>query len=104
MTEQELFERSLWLDIAAKVPDLLDDLEGVAHLVDRFVGQYLPVLLRVTKQEDRDHAWLAFWNYLVAPRTNRKPCSLSSRMADLLIAEFQSVLSGPDYSPSPQAQ
>ena len=95
MTEEEILERSFWLDIATKLPDLRDDLEGLEHLVDRFVGQYLPVLLRVTRKEDIDHAWLAFWNYLVAPRTNRKPCSLSSKTADLLIAEFQNVLTGP---------
>ncbi|PKB72554.1 MAG: hypothetical protein BZY75_06255 [SAR202 cluster bacterium Io17-Chloro-G7] len=93
MTENQLFDHPFWMNIAAKLPDLSDDLEGVEHLVYRFVDQYLPVLLRVTRQEDIDHAWLAFWSYLVAPRTHRKPCYLSSWTADLLIAEFQSVLS-----------
>ena len=96
MTEEELQERTFWLNIAANVPEILDELEGVAHLVDRFVGQYLPVLRRVSRKEDIDHAWLAFYSYVVAPSTNRKPCSLSSRTADLLIAEFQSVLSRPN--------
>ncbi len=93
MSENELLDQPFWMDIATKLPELADDIEGLEHLVERFVGQYLPVLLRVTKQEDRDHAWLAFWSYLVAPRTHRKPCYLSSRTADLLIAEFQTVLS-----------
>ena len=44
-------------------------------------------------KEERDHVWLAFWNYLVAPRTSRKPFGLSSQTADLLIAEFQGALS-----------
>ena len=104
MTEKQLFDPSFWLSVATKLPGLLDDSEGLNHVVDRFVGQYLPVLLRVTRQDDTDHAWLAFWSYLVAPRTNRKPCVLSSRSADLLIAEFQSVLSGPGQRPSSQDQ
>ena len=52
MTEEELFDQTYWVNLAAKIPDLVDDEEGVAHLVDRFVGQYLPVLLRVTRKED----------------------------------------------------
>lgn len=93
MTEEELFDPTFWLNIATNVPEVSNDLEGVEHLVDRFVGQYLPVLLRVSKKEEIDHAWLAYWNYIVAPRTNRKPGSLSGRTADLLITEFQRVLS-----------
>ena len=95
LTEKELFDQSFWVNIATNLPELSNDPEGAEHLVDRFVGQYLPVLLRVTRKEDSDHAWLAFWSYLVAPRTNRKPCSLSSQAADLLIAEFQSALTEP---------
>ena len=95
MTENEDKERSFWFNIATNLPDLSKNFEGVEHLVDRFVGQYLPVLPRVSRREDVDHAWLTFWNYLVAPRTNRNPCSLSGQTADLLIAKFQNVLSGP---------
>ena len=95
MDEEELLDQSFWVSIAVKVPELLDDPEGAEHVVDRFVGQYLPTLLR-TRAEDIDHVWLAFWNYLVAPRTSRKPVGLSSRVADLLIAEFQSALPRPD--------
>ena len=93
MTEQELFDQSFWVNIATKIPELLNDPEGAEHLVDRFVAQYLPVLLRSRMEEERDHVWLAFWHYLVAPRTSRKPFGLSSRTADFLIAEFQGALS-----------
>jgi len=87
---------SFLVTVAAKLPELSSDAEGVEHLVGRFVGQYLPVLLRARSKEDSDHAWLAFWSYLVAPRTNRKPFGLSSRTADLLIAEFQAALAEPN--------
>ena len=93
--EKELFEQSFWVSVAMKVPELLNDPEGVEHIVARFVGQYLPVLLRARVKRDIDHVWLAFWSYLVAPRTSRKPFGLSSGTADLLIAEFQGALSRP---------
>ena len=93
MTEDELFNQSFWMNLATGALEISSDLEGLEHLVERFVGQYLPVLLKVSNKDDFDHAWLAYWNYLVAPRTNRKPGSLSSRAADNLIAEFQSVFS-----------
>ncbi len=89
----DLFDQSFWLEISKNLPELVSDVDGAEHLVDRFVGQYLPVLLRASSKEDSGHAWLAFWHFLVAPRTSRKPFGLSSRMADLLIAEFQSALS-----------
>ncbi|PKB68888.1 MAG: hypothetical protein BZY81_00345 [SAR202 cluster bacterium Io17-Chloro-G4] len=95
MTEEDVFDLTYWMKIATNIPEISNDLEGVEHLVGRFVGQYLPVLLRVTNKEAQDHAWLAFWSYAVAPSTNRKPCNLSSRTADLLIAEFQKVLPEP---------
>ncbi len=93
LTDKELFDQSFWVNIATNLPELLTAPEGVERLVYRFVGQYLPVLLRTRTQEERDHVWLAFWHYLVAPRTSRKPFGLSSRTADLLIAEFQGALS-----------
>jgi len=91
--KDDLFDQSFWLEISKKLPEPMSDVEGVEHLVDRFVGQYLPVLLKARSKEDSEHAWLAFWNYLVAPRTSRKPFGLSRRAADLLIAEFQRALS-----------
>ena len=93
--KDDLFDQSSWLEISKKLPELVSDLDGAEHLVDRFVGQYLPVLLRARSKDHSDHAWLAFWSYLVAPRTSRKPFGLSSRAADLLIAEFQRALSEP---------
>ena len=96
MDEEEFFHQSFWVSIAMKVPELLNDPEGVEHLVDRFVGQYLPVLLRTRGERDIDKVWLAFWSYLVAPSTSRKPFGLTGRTADLLIAEFQGALSRPD--------
>ena len=92
MNEEELLDQSFWLAIAMKLPELLDDPEGTEHLVDRFTGQYLQVLLRTGGNENIDHVWLAFWHYLVAPRTRRKPFGLTGRTADLLITEFQSAL------------
>ena len=94
MNEEDLFDQNFWVGVAMKLPELLNDPEGTEQLVDRFVGQYLPALLRSRGEEQIDHVWLALWNYLVAPHTNRKPFGLSSRTADLLIAEFQGALSG----------
>ena len=93
LTDNELFDEPFWVNIATNSPELASHPEGVERLVSRFVGQYLPVLLRTRTEEDSDRVWLAFWNYLVAPATSRKPFGLSSRAADLLIAEFQSALS-----------
>ena len=92
-TEKELLDQSFWVNIATNLPELSNDPEGAEHLVDRFVAQYLPILLRSRVEEEKDHVWLAFWHYLVAPRTSRKPFVLSSRPADLLIAQFQGALS-----------
>ena len=95
MNEEELFDQSFWLSIAMNLPQLQNDPEGAEHLVERFVGQYLPVLLRPSGPQGTDHVWLAFWHYLVAPSTKRKPFGLSSGAADLVIVEFQNALSGP---------
>jgi len=101
MTGEEPFDQSFWADIATKLPSLLNDREGVEQLVDRFVQQYLPVLLRSRTKDASDHAWLAFWSYLVAPATRRKPFGLSHRTADDLIAEFQRVLDSYAQPPGP---
>ena len=95
MDEEELSDQSFWVSIALKLPELQEDPVGSEFVVDRFVGQYLPALLRTRSQQGKDHVWLAFWNYLVAPRSSRKPFGLTSRTADLLIAEFQSALPRP---------
>lgn len=91
--------QSLWLDIAVTLPELATDPEGAAHLVERFEGQYLPVLARAGSMEARERAWLAFWSYVVAPRTGRKPFTLSSRNADCLIGKFRQALEAQGQSP-----
>ena len=69
LIDKELFDQSFWVRIATKLPELSSDVEGVEHLVDRFIGQYLPVLLSAGSKEDHGHVWLAFWSYLFAPST-----------------------------------
>ena len=93
MADAKLFEQSFWEDIARSSPELTDNPEGLELLAYRFAGQYLPALLRTRTQEDRDRVWLAFWSYLVAGATMRKPFGLSNREADRLIADFQNALS-----------
>ena len=100
MNEEELSDQSFWLGIAMKVPELLADPEGTEHLVDRFVGQYLQVLIGARGQQNIERVWLAYWHYLVAPRTRRKPFCLSGRAADLLITEFQNALANNDRQAS----
>ena len=92
MTEKELFDQSFWVKIAINLPELLDNPEGVEQLVDRFAGQYLPVLLRSRAKDDSDRVWLAFWSYLIAPPTRRKLFGLSHHTADRLIADFERAL------------
>ena len=95
MDEEELFDQPFWVSIALKLPELQEDPVGAEFLVDRSVGQYLPALLSTRGQQGIDQVWLAFWQYLDAPRSSRKPFGLTSGTADLLIAEFQSTLSRP---------
>ena len=95
MDEEQLLDHSFWVGVASKLPDLANDPEGTDHLVERYVAQYLPAHLRSKTQQDIDRVWLAFWHYLVAPRTNRKPFGLSSKTADQLITELQAALSQP---------
>lgn len=93
MTEEDLSDQSFWVKIAIKLPELIDNPEGVEQLVDRFAGQYLPVLLRTRAKEDSDRVWLAYWSYLIAPPTRRKLFGLSQHAADRLIADFERALS-----------
>ncbi len=96
---EEEINQSFWLDVAVTLPELAADPEGAAHLVERFVGQYLPALVRAASPEARERAWLAFWSYVVAPRTGRKPFTLSSRNADCLIGKFRRILETYGQSP-----
>lgn len=88
-------DQSFWEEIARNSPELVDNPEGVEHLAYRFVGQYLPVLLGARNKEASDHVWLAYWNYLTARQSGRKPFGLSQQAADQLITEFQKALSKP---------
>ena len=87
-----MLDQSVWEEIARSSPELVDNPEGAEHLAYRFVGQYLPALLRARTKGDSDQVWLAFWSYLIARASGRKPFGLSQRAADRLIAEFQKAL------------
>lgn len=89
------FGQSFWEEIARNLPELVDNPEGAEHLAYRFVGQYLPVLLGAKTKVSNDHVWLAYWSYLTARRSKRKPFGLSQQAADRLITEFQKSLSEP---------
>ena len=95
MADADPFDQSFWEDIARNSPELVDNPDGLELLAYRFAGQYLPALLRTRTKEDSDRVWLAFWSYLVAPSSGRKPFGLSNREADRLIADFQNALSEP---------
>lgn len=96
--ENKFSDQSFWLEICNKLPEVARELDGLERLVERLLGQYLPALSRARAPADADRVWLAFWHYLVAPRSSRKPFGLSSKAADLLIAEFQKALSELDPS------
>ena len=85
MRDRDLFDQSIWEEIARSLPELADDPERAEHLAYSFVGQYLPALLRVRTKEDSDDVWLAFWSYLVARGNQRKPFDLSQRSSDRVL-------------------
>ena len=91
-TKDSLFDHDFWVDLAARSPELADNPEGADHLVLRYLRQYLPALLRSKTQEDRERVWLAFWSYLVARASWKKPFGLSHHGSDDLIARFQEAL------------
>ena len=92
MENDEIPGSSLWEAIANRHPEFSGNPEGAAHVAYRFEGQYLPALSKARTQEESERVWLAFWSYLTAPLTRRKPFGLSSRAADRLIAEYQEAL------------
>ena len=92
MSGGNLLDKSFWEEIARDLPELVDNPEGTAHLASLFAGKYLPALLRAGTAEARERVWLAFWSYLIARPTRRKPTSLSQKAADRLIADFQNAL------------
>ena len=95
MGDTDQFDQSFWEEIARSSPELVDNPEGAEHLAYRFVGQYLPALLGARTKENSDFVWLAFWSYLIARRSRRKPFGLSQPAAEGLIAAFQKALSEP---------
>lgn len=95
MGDIDQFDQSFWEEIARSSPELVDNPEGAEHLAYRFVGPYFPALLRARTKENSDHVWLAFWSYLIARRSRRKPFGLSQQVADGLIAAFQKALPEP---------
>ena len=95
VADADLLDQLFWEDIARNSPELVDNPDGLERVVYRFVGQYLPALLKTRTKEDGDQVWLAFWSYLVAPASGRKPFGLSNRAADNLIADFQNALREP---------
>ena len=83
---------AFWEEIAGRSTELEDNLQGSSHLALRFVGQYLPILLRTKNHEERERVWFSFWSYLVARETDRKPFGLSQGAADEIIVQFKAAL------------
>jgi hypothetical protein len=91
---RDLFDRGFWEAITRGSLALRDNPEGVEHLVYRFLGKYLPNLVSARTEEDRGRVWLAFWSYLIARASWKKPFGLSQEAADELIAQFKIALGG----------
>jgi hypothetical protein len=83
---------AFWVEIAIRSPELEENPEGAAHLAFRFAGKYLPIVLGTKDHEARERVWLAFWSYLTARETSRKPFGLSSDAADEIIGHFRAAL------------
>ena len=87
-----LFDHDFWVELASRSTELADNPEGADRVVLRYLGQYLPALLKSRTHEDRERVWLAFWSYLIARASRKKPFGLSHRAADELIARFREAL------------
>jgi hypothetical protein len=87
-----LLDETFWVEIAIRSPELEENPEGAAHLAFRFAGKYLPIVLGAKDNEERERVWLAFWSYLIARETSRKPFGLSSDAADEIIGQFRAAL------------
>lgn len=85
-------DEAFWEEIAARSPELEENPEGAAHLAFRFAGKYLPIVLGTKDNEERERVWFAFWSYLIARETSRKPFGLSSDAADEIIGQFRAAL------------
>lgn len=91
---QDLFDRGFWEAITRDSQALRDDPHGAEHLVNRFLGKYLPNLISARNPEGRERVWLAFWGYLIARASWKKPFGLSHEAADELTARFKIALGG----------
>ena len=89
---RDLFDHAFWEAMARSSPELRDNPAGTEHLVRRFLGKYLPRLLLARTEDDLQHVWLAYWSYLIARASWKKPFGLSHQAADDLIAQFKSAL------------
>jgi hypothetical protein len=49
-------------------------------------------VLGAKDNEERERVWLAFWSYLIARETSRKPFGLSADAADEIIGQFRAAL------------
>lgn len=83
---------AFWEAIAIRSPELEENPEGAQHLAFRFAGKYLPIVRGTKDNGERERVWLAFWSYLVARETSRKPFDLSPDAADEIIAQFRAAL------------
>ena len=92
-----LFDRVAWEALAGESAELSDNPRGTEHLVYRFLGKYLPAVLKARTPDARERAWLAFWSYMIARRTSRKPFGLSQQGTDALIERFQAELERRGY-------
>ena len=90
--DSALLDRSFWEELAAESPELAENPEGTQHLVYRFLGKYLPAVLKARTEEARERVWLALWSYMIARQSARKPFGLSPDAADELIRRFQAEL------------
>jgi hypothetical protein len=85
-------DEAFWGEIAIRSPELVENPEGAAHLAFRFAGKYLPIVLGAKDNEERERVWLAFWSYLTARETSRKPFGLTADAADEIIGQFRATL------------
>ena len=92
MIPPELNDGSLWESIVFESSGFIGNLEGAEHFIYRFMGQYLPAIMKGRSEEGVERAWLALWSYMIARRSARKPFTLSHDAADDLINRLKMEL------------
>ena len=70
----------------------IDDGEARVQIVDRFVGQYAPAILKAGTAAAAERAWESFRYYVTAPATRRKPFALGWDEAQRLLDILQGLL------------